>query len=102
LAIKEIFPPMTEASALDMATRRLSQALDALEGAVERRREADQGEEAMAAQIQALGSDRAKLAADLDAAAAHARTLEATNREIARRLDLAIESIRSVIDANDQ
>jgi hypothetical protein len=102
LSIKEICPAMTDTSAFDNATRRLSKALEALEAAVERRSEADRDEEAMAAQIQALGGDRARLAADLDAAAAHARAMEMTNREIARRLDLAIESIRSVVDANER
>jgi hypothetical protein len=102
LATQEIYPPMTEPNVLEEASRRLSQALDALEGAVERRREADQGEEAMGAQIQALGIDRAKLAADLDAVTAHSRVLEETNREVARRLDLAMENVRSVIAAHER
>ena len=42
------------------------------------------------------------LPADLDAAAARARTLETTNRDVARRLDAAIETIRSVLEANDR
>ena len=54
---------------------------------------------ALAAQVHALGSDRSKLASDLDAATARSRKLEATNREIAQRLDGAIDSIRSVIEA---
>lgn len=89
-------------SSLAAASRRLAQALDGLEAAIERRRESDQGEEALAAQVQALGTDRAKLAAELDSAAAHTRQLETANREIARRLDLAIDSIRSVIDVHDR
>jgi hypothetical protein len=48
--------------------------------------------------VHALGSDRSKLASDLDAATARSRKLEATNREIAQRLDHAIDSIRSVIE----
>src|SRR5437763_1174763 len=62
-------------------------------------RATDRGENALAAQVHALGSDRSKLASDLDAATAHSRKLEATNREIAQRLDVAIDSIRSVIEA---
>jgi uncharacterized protein DUF4164 len=92
---------MSEASAIDAATKRLALALDALEAALERRREADRGEETLAAQLQALGSDRSRLAADLDTQAARARRLESTNREVARRLDVAIDSIRSVIEASD-
>lgn len=90
---------MTDASAIEAATRRLAAALDALEAAVERRREADRSEGALAAQVQALGTDRSRLAANLDVAAARSRSLEATNRDIATRLDVAIDSIRAVIEA---
>jgi len=90
---------MTDASAIEAATRRLAAALDALEAAVERRREADRSESALAAQVQALGTDRSQLASDLDAVTARTRRLEATNRDIAQRLDVAIDSIRAVIEA---
>jgi hypothetical protein len=93
---------MTDPSAIETATRRLALALDALEAAVERRREADHGEEQLVAQLHALGSDRSRLASELDAAAAHAKQLETTNREIARRLDVAIDSVRNVIEAHDR
>lgn len=93
---------MTDPSAIETATRRLALALDALEAAVERRREADHGEERLVAQLHALGSDRSRLASELDAAAADAKQLETTNREIARRLDIAIDNIRTVIEANDR
>jgi hypothetical protein len=90
---------MTDASAIEAATRRLAAALDALEAAVERRREADRSEGALAAQVQALGTDRSRLAADLDVVTARSRRLESTNRDIAQRLDVAIDSIRAVIEA---
>lgn len=89
---------MTDASAIEAATRRLAAALDALEAAVERRREADRSEGALAAQVQALGTDRSKLASELDAATARSRQLENTNRDIAQRLDVAIDAIRTVIE----
>jgi hypothetical protein len=89
---------MTDASAIEAATRRLAAALDALEAAVERRREADRSEGALAAQVQALGTDRSRLAADLDTVTARSRRLEDTNRDIAQRLDVAIDSIRAVIE----
>jgi hypothetical protein len=91
---------MTETSPIDAATKRLALALDALEAAVERRHEADQDEESLAAQLQALGTDRSRLAAELDEITARSRRLELTNREIAQRLDVAIDTIRSVLDAN--
>jgi Domain of unknown function (DUF4164) len=90
---------MTDASAIEAATRRLSAALDALEAALEHRRDTDRGENALAAQVHALGTDRSKLASDLDAAAARARRLEAANREVAQRIDTAMENIRSVLEA---
>jgi hypothetical protein len=93
---------MTDVSAIEAAARRLTLAIDGLEAAVERRQEADRGEENLGQQLHALGSDRSRLASELDGAAARSRRLETSNREIARRLDVAIESIRSVLDANDQ
>jgi len=89
---------MTDQGAVDGAVKRLALALDALDAAVERRREADRNEEALASQVQALGVDRAKLAAALDDELARARKLEMTNQEIAERLDAAIASIQSVLD----
>jgi hypothetical protein len=90
---------MTNASAIDAATKRLAAALDALEAAVERRHDADKSESALSAQLHALGTDRSRLASELDAAAARARSLETTNRDIAQRLDVAIDTIRSVLEA---
>jgi len=92
---------MTDAGTIEVATRRLMLALDGLEAAAERRREADRAELGVADQLHALGADRSRLAADLDAVTARARALETTNQEVARRLDAAIETIPSVIEAND-
>ncbi len=63
---------MTEASAIEAASKRLALALDALAAAVERRHDADRGEQ-----------------------------MEAANREVAERLDVAIDTIRSVLAANE-
>jgi uncharacterized membrane protein YccC len=76
-------------------------ALDALDAAVERRREADRNEDTLAAQIQTLGLDRARLASALDVEAARSRKLEATNREVAERLDTAIATIQSVLEESE-
>ena len=86
---------------IEAATRRLMTALDALESAVERRREADRDENELAARIQALGTDRSRLADELDGSLVKSRRLERTNREIAERLDAAIGTIRSVLDAGE-
>jgi len=93
---------MTEPSAIDAASKRLALALDALAAAVERRREADRGEQTLDAQLHALGTDRSRLASELDAAVARTRTLEIANREVAQRVDAAIDSIRSVLAANER
>ena len=86
---------------LDAATRRLMAALEALESAVERRREADRDENELASRIQALGADRSRLADELDGSLVKSRRLERANREIAERLDVAIGTIRSVLDAGE-
>jgi hypothetical protein len=86
---------------IDAATRRLMAALEALESAVERRREADRDENELAIRIQALGTDRSRLADELDRSLVKTRRLERANREIAERLDAAIGTIRAVLDAGE-
>jgi L-lactate utilization protein LutB len=88
---------MSDQSAIDAATKRLAGALDALEAAVARRHEADRTEEALSSQLHVMGTDRARLAAELDTVLAQSRRLETTNREVASRLDQAIATIRSVL-----
>jgi L-lactate utilization protein LutB len=92
---------MSDADSIETATRRLLLALDALEAAAERRSEADRGEELLADQVQALGTDRARLASELDDVTARARALETANREVIERIDQAIEVIREVLAEDD-
>jgi hypothetical protein len=89
---------MSDTDSIELATRRLTLALDALEAAAERRAEADRSGAALADQIQALGNDRARLANELDEATARSRALEVANREAAQRIDVAIETIRGVLE----
>src|SRR5437660_12422001 len=89
-------------SEVDVATRRLMAALDALESAVERRREADRDENELASRIQALGADRSRLADELDGSLVKSRRLERANREIADRLDAAIGTIRELPNAGEE
>jgi hypothetical protein len=89
-------PPFAD---IEIATRRLMSALDALESAVERRREADRDEDELATRIQALGADRSRLADELDTSLVKSRKLERVNREIAEKLDAAIGTIREVLKA---
>ncbi len=90
---------MTEQTGIEAAIRRLSQALDALDAAVERRLEADRAGAQLAEQLHALGADRSRLASELDAQAARSRRLETAGREASRRLDVAMDGIRAVLDA---
>ncbi len=83
---------------IERATRRLVAALDALESAVERRRDADRDEDELANRIQALGADRSRLADELDNTLVRSRKLERVNHEIGERLDAAIGTIRTMLD----
>jgi L-lactate utilization protein LutB len=93
---------VSDATKVEAATKRLQSALDALEGAVERRLERDQGHAALASQVHAFDSDRARLAAELDATSARARELETASREVAQQLDEAIAGIAAIIDAQER
>jgi len=88
---------LSEADSIEAASRRLTQALDALDAAAERRREADRTAATLAAQLHAVDGDRARLAGELDAAAARSRALETANREIAQRIDQAIAAVRDAL-----
>ena len=90
-------PAEAPSADVEMATRRLMSALDSLESAVERRREADRDEDELASRIQALGADRSRLADELDGSLVKSRKLERANREIAEKLDTAIGTIRAVL-----
>jgi predicted nucleic acid-binding Zn-ribbon protein len=92
---------MSDSTSIDVAAKRLTQALDALDAAVERRLEAERGTAQLSDQIHSLGADRARLASELDSQTARSRQLETANREIARRLDAAIDNIRSVITTQE-
>ena len=93
---------MNEISSVETATKRLQSALEALESAIERRREHDQGHAALASQVHAFDSDRARLAAELDAAVARGRGLETTTREVAQRLDEVIATIRVIVESSER
>jgi len=92
---------MSETDSIDVASRRLAQALEGLEAAAEQRRELDRGREALFSQLHALGDDRARLASELDSAAARSRGLETANREVGDRIDQAIATIRDVLAHDD-
>jgi len=90
--------PSNTITEVEAATRRLAAALDALEAAVDRRRDSDRDEDELAARIHALGTDRSRLANELDSTLVRARELERVNRDVSQRLDHAIDTIRTVLE----
>ncbi len=87
--------------ALEQASSRLHAALDALEAAVNRRLDDDQRRDGLEEQLQAYGSDRSKLASELDRLRARSADLEAANREVSRRLDHAMGTIRAALELRE-
>jgi hypothetical protein len=87
-----------DAGAIEAATRRLLAALESLEAAVERRRDGDLNEERLVERIHQLGADRSRLTNELDGVTAQARALEQVNRDVAKRVQAAIGSVRAVLD----
>ena len=92
---------MTEPSAIDSASKRLALALDVLAATIERRRDVDAEAQTFSAQLHELGSDRSRLASELDAALARVRSLENVSRDVTGRLDTAIDTIRSLLVAEE-
>jgi hypothetical protein len=93
---------MDDTGAVERAIERLHNALDALDAAIELRQEGDRRRAMLGEQVHAFSMDRARLACELDDAAARARELEVANREAARRLSEAMSTIRSVIATNER
>lgn len=88
---------MSDSQSLDPAIRRLTQALDMLEGAVERRTEHARKEDRLAAQVHALSADRSRLAAGLDQELARGKALEAANSDAVQRIDAMVAAIEQLL-----
>jgi hypothetical protein len=86
------------AKPIDAALKRFEAALDLLEGAIEGRLEGALQAADLENELQRLGTSRSQLAQSLDAAEARNAQLEETGREISQRLDMAMQSIRTVLD----
>ncbi len=93
---------MSEPGPMEVATRRLEAAIQALEAAIERRLEVERQEAALAAQLHLVGIDRSRLADQLDGAQARADQLASVNLEVSRRLGSAMETIRAVLAAQER
>lgn len=87
-------------SALATALRRLEAAVSVLEAASTRVLDSRRMGADREAEIALLADDRARLAEELDHSNARTVRLEATNRDVARRLDSAIEAIGDVLKSS--
>ena len=76
----------------------LKKALVRLENAVDGRIEQERGFADAEDEVQRLNGDRSRLAQELDQSTERATRLEEANREVSRRLVMAMETIRAVLD----
>jgi predicted nucleic acid-binding Zn-ribbon protein len=84
-------------AALDDAVRRLDAALGALEATLGRRLDLERRRGDLETELQIMQDDRARLAVELDAAAARLARLEAATGDVDRRVRRAIGAVRDVL-----
>lgn len=90
--------PADPEPALNESFVRLQQAVARLERAVGGHLDANRQLAGIEREFQRLGEDRSRLAIELDQAVGRAGRLEEANREVSRRLVVAMEQVRSVLD----
>lgn len=86
-------------SPIEAATRRLGKALDGLESTLQKRLVEEAEADRLRGEIQTLANDRSELAQDLDAARAEVAKLTAANKDVDKRIDAVMGSIRGVLDS---
>ncbi|GJE16178.1 DUF4164 domain-containing protein [Methylobacterium marchantiae] len=82
---------------VDQALARLDTALTRLEASVAHRLEAEREPGDLETELAIMAEDRARLAAELDAASARLATVEATTTDVGHRLGRAIEAVEGVL-----
>lgn len=82
---------------IDNALLRLDTALTRLEAAVTRRFEAERDPSELETELAIMGEDRARLAAELDAASARLVQVEAAADDVEQRLGRAIHAVEGVL-----
>jgi hypothetical protein len=93
--------PVPRSALIEDAIARLRASLNALEAAAAHRQEADRSKSTLETELALMQDDRARLAVELDGALARAQRLDGATDELARRIDRAIGSVRSVIALAD-
>ena len=84
---------------VDQAAEKLRLAIDRLEATIDRQAGVRVDKDSLETEIQALGADRARLADLLDKSEAKATRLDTVNRDVSHKLVEAMETIRSVLQA---
>ncbi len=82
---------------IEAALKRLATALDQLEAACARRLEADAERSNLEEEFAVLQDDRTQLGVELDAAVTRSKSLELANDEVARRLQKASATLRTML-----
>ena len=90
------------ATGVDQAAERLSLAIDRLEATIGRQIGVQADRASLETEIQVLGADRARLADLLDKSEAKATRLDTINRDVSHKLVEAMETIRSVLQAETE
>lgn len=88
---------MSEESRVSVALKRLADATDSLEKAVDIRLNREAYLLDAEAEVQRMAADRSRLAETLDETQNRANKLEHVNKEVSRRLVDAMETIRDVL-----
>ncbi|RCK99986.1 MAG: hypothetical protein JSC189_001336 [Candidatus Tokpelaia sp. JSC189] len=83
---------------LDQAFERIHRALNMLESTIENCLTTQGQFIEIEQEVQRMNADRSRLAQELDTSEARAERLELANKEVSRRLIIAMERIRTVIE----
>ena len=89
----------TQDTGIEQSLKRLNAALDAFEAALMRRKHTSETVESLKKEIQTLTEDRSNLAQELDKVRAFATQLEKIQGKAGKRLDTAMDNIRSVLES---
>lgn len=85
---------------LESSLERFHEALDRFEAAVLRRQQTDKNVQTLQGEVMALTEDRSKLAQELDEMRDYAQRLGRIQNQAGKRLDSAMDSIRSILEAS--
>ena len=88
---------MSEQGKFEDALGRLERALDSFEVAATRVTQGNKSQQSLQEEIEFLREDRSRMAEELDAAQAKARTVLEANEEVSARIDGIMHNIRALL-----